>query len=123
MTFRESLPDTCPPQAPRHPQHPYLWRLLRDGQPVDADFDSQYLRNPKRTFPDPCSARAVSLITSLDICRAASKSPRMRGFTHAVRVKCCPSLGVWDQDKPEHVNWWPLKAVDVLQQLGDLEVL
>lgn len=125
MTFREALPASCPPQSPRHPKQEHLWRLLRQEAASSEDFDSQYLKFPGRSFPDLCGARAVSLITSIEICRSAAKSPRLKkaAFSHAVKVKCCPSLGVWDQDKPEHVNWWPFSSVDVLAQLGSTEAL
>ncbi|RMA60818.1 hypothetical protein C8C96_1841 [Acidovorax sp. 100] len=125
MTYREQLPESCPPQNARHPTESKLWRLLQQQRVTDRDFDSQYLKFPERNFPDMCGAKAVSLMTSLTICRAAAKSPRLKraGFTHAVEVTCCTTLGIWDQDKPEHVNWWPFSTVNILGHIGPVQVL
>lgn len=123
--FREALPASCPPQSVAHPKQPILWRLLSKSHVNDADFDSQFKKFSNRNFPDICSAKAVSLMTDLTTCRSIAKSPRMKnaGFTHVVEVKCCTSMGVWDQDKPYHVNWWPFSLVNVLANVGTPQAL
>lgn len=123
MTYRETLPASCPPSNSNHPKEASLWRLLCAVAPSKDDFDSQHHKNKTRKFKDQCGARAVSLVTSLEACRAAVKLPWMSAFTHAVEVKCCPTLGIWDNDKPTHVNWWPYKDVDPLKQLGSVREL
>lgn len=114
MTYRESLPTSCPPIDPNVPDEPILWRLLFSNTVKDDDFDSQYKKQPTRNFYDQCGARSVSLTTSLEVCRALVKSPRMPKFTHAVQVLHDPTTGVWHKDKPTHVHWWPYKASDPL---------
>lgn len=121
MTFRENLPPSCPPDQTTIPDQTTLWRLLRSATPTVEDFDSQYKRQPQRRFPDPCTARSVSLITTLEACRAIAKSPRMKGFTHVAGVGLDAASGVWDQDKPCHVNWWPLATVDPLARILAVE--
>jgi hypothetical protein len=121
--FLEPLPVSCPPSSPRLPSTDDLWRLLRGASVTHADFDSQRKRLPNRPYPDECTARSVSLVVSFQKCVAMSKSPRLRGFTHAVRVPYAPHNGVWDQDAPEHVNWWPYAGTDPLHGLGAVEAL
>jgi hypothetical protein len=62
-------------------------------------------------------------MTTLEVCRAAAKSPRMPKFTHAVPVVVDPATGVWDQNEPHHVNWWPLAQANPLTMLGTVEEL
>lgn len=123
MTYRETLPPSCPPSNPSPPVQTVLWRLLSSSQVTIADFDSQYKKKPTRNFRDPCTARSVSLITELEVCRTVAKSPRYTGFTHAVAVTHDPSSGVWDHDHGNHVNWWPYSSADPLAQVGSVENL
>lgn len=124
MTFKEVLPQSCPPSTTVQPTENTLWRLLFSDVVDITDFDSQFKKNPKRNFPDPCGARSVSLVTSLEVCRSAIKSPRMPKFTHAVQVLHNPSSGVWHKDKPTHVHWWPYKNVNFSSEIfGSVEKL
>lgn len=120
--FLEPLPDSCPPSNVTPPTEPTLWRLLKSGSPCAADFVSQRERLPTRPYDDECLARSISLVTSLAVCRAVVKSPRMK-FSHAVPVPYDPSLGVWHKDSETHVNWWPFKGIDPAAQVGDVEQL
>lgn len=123
--FLEPLPESCPPTKVTAPSEPTLWRLLRASSHTASDFDSQRKRSSTHKYPDECSARAVSLMTSLAACRAAVKSPRMikMRFTHAVEVPYSKDNGVWHKDHPTHVNWWPYKSVDPTAIAGKVEVL
>lgn len=107
MTFREPLPDSCPPANTTHPTDDVLWRMLMAPQVSDADFDSQAEKQKGRKFKNECEGRSVSLVTTLEACRAAVKSPRVPPFTHAVPVNVDVNAGVWHQDKVTHVHWWP----------------
>lgn len=123
MTFREALPPSCPPAVTQSPSEQKLWRLLMAPAPTVSDFDSQWKKQPHRKFRDECSARAISLVTTLEACRAAAKSPRMPPFTYAALVTYDPSAGIWHQDKPTHVNWWPYSSIDPLNAVGQVEAL
>lgn len=91
--------------------------------PTLADFDSQRKKQPGRRFRDECGASAISLVTTLEACRAAIKSPRMPPFSYAVPVIYDPAAGVWHQDKAAHVNWWPYSGVNPLNAVGEAEAL
>ena len=123
--FLETLPESCPPAKVNAPSEPTLWRLLRTDNHTASDFDSQRKRSTTHKYPDECSARSVSLMTSLAACRAAAKSPRMvkMKFTHAVEVPFNNTYGVWHKDQPTHVNWWPYKSVDPTAIAGKVEAL
>jgi hypothetical protein len=123
--FLEPLPDSCPPIDIVVPTQKVLWRLIKSEAPGASDFDSQRKRLPTRPYPNECTARSVSLVTSLAACRAAVKSPRMvrMKFSHAVQVPCDPALGVWDKDGQTHVNWWPFHSVNPLSVVADVEKL
>jgi hypothetical protein len=124
MIYREPLPTSCPPSNPKVPQEKVLWRLLFGSTVTDADFDSQREKQKTRKFPDECTARSVSLATSLAECRAMAKSPRLPNFTHAVPLQNDPATGVWDKDKPTHVNWWPYQSTNPLKVIcGKVETL
>lgn len=123
--FLEPLPPSCPPEEVNMPTEEKLWRLLRANTHTAEDFDSQRKRLSKHTYPDECLARSVSLMTSLAACRAAVKSPRMAKmrFTHAVEIPCDSNFGVWHQDQPNHVNWWPYLTVMPTSIAGKVEEL
>jgi len=124
MVFREPLPASCPPASPNFPKQVTLWRMLKGPTVTDADFDSQIKKNPHRQYPDLCGARGISLVTSFETCIAVSKSPRAPKFTHAVEIKVCSTVGVWNQDKPSHVNWWVYQgAIPTNQVLGPAKAL
>lgn len=125
MTFREELPLSCPPQQTKQPTANVLWRLLKSSTVVDKDFDSAVVKNPGKSFPDPCSARGISLVPSLQLCKTIVKSPkaRMHNYTHAVDVAYTPTAGIWHQDKDIHVCWWILANTDPLNLVGTVESL
>jgi hypothetical protein len=123
--FLETLPDSCPPSTVTQPNEDTLWRLIKAPVVFPADFKSQRARLPDRAYPDECLARSVSLMTTLAACRLAMKSPYMARmkFSHAIPVPYDTNNGVWHQDGPTHVNWWPYKSVDPLTIVGEVEDL
>lgn len=122
LEFLEALPESCPPTSVNAPNEPVLWRLIKSGSPSAADFHSQRERLPTRHYDDECLARSVSLVTSLAVCRAVVKSPRMK-FSHAVPITYDPSYGIWHKDSETHVNWWPYVTTDPVSLIGEVEVL
>lgn len=121
-TYRESLPVSCPPAEVAAPQASPLWRLLRSQSVSESDFDSQRKRLPNHPYPDECGAMSVSLTTSLAACRAIAKSPRSK-FTHAVEIHFQSSAGVWHQDSPGHVHFWPYYGHDLMTLVGAVNTL
>lgn len=120
--FLEPLPDSCPPSNVTTPSEQVLWRLVKSETPSANDFISQRQRLPARQYDDECLARSISLVTSLAVCRAVVKSPRMK-FSHAVPIPHDPAMGIWHKDGPTHVNWWPYKTTDPISLIGEVEKL
>ena len=125
MKFKETLPPSCPPIEVKPPSNPTLWRLVGQPSVNPEDFQSHAARFPLRTYSDPCKARAVSLITSLEACRSLTKlpSPNVRGLTHAAEVKCDQQAGVYDHNGPTHVSFWLASHVDPLTLVCSVEAL
>lgn len=64
MTYREPLPDNCPPDAAEAINAPRIvYRLVRNIPPTDADFRSQRSERPEQIFRDvtECQARGLSV--------------------------------------------------------------
>ncbi len=69
MTYREPLPDNCPPDEAEEITSPRLvYRLVRHNPPTDDDFWSQRAEGPDRVFRNisECQARGLSVRTDLD---------------------------------------------------------
>ena len=51
MTYREPLPDDCPPDQAEEINSPrVVYRLVRNNPPNDDDFRSQRAERPERVF-------------------------------------------------------------------------
>lgn len=122
MNFKETLPNSCPPNDVQHPSQKTLWRMLPASEVQESDFDSHAKKFPEKRYPDMCRARSTSLLTSLDACRAVSKmpSPNVASLTHAVEVHVDSAAGVWDQNKPTHVSLWLAAHIDPLTLTGNV---
>ena len=67
MTYREPLPDDCPPDEAEEITSPRLvYRLVGGVPPTDDDFRSQRAEKPNAQFNvSECRARGVSVFTNL----------------------------------------------------------
>jgi hypothetical protein len=118
--YRESLPEKCPPESAKTPDDVVLLRLLCSPVPVEEDFQSHQERKPNVVYQDPCRARGVSLMPSIDVCRDVIKLKRMNKFKFAVRVKLAPESGMIEHDKADHCTWWISKQCAPLGTLLDV---
>ena len=118
MTYREPLPEGCPPDDAEEITTPRIvYRLVRSNPPTDDDFRSQRAENPHRISRrvTECQARGVSVRADLDEAIELMSLPRMQG-----RLLCQVQLddgaghimqtGEW----PNHSTWWPLADFDIL---------
>ena len=87
MTYRESLPENCPPDTADEITSPRLvYRLVRNNPPTDDDFRSQRAEQPDRVFRNisECQARGLSV----------AYQPRIRsgsnGTSHHARPDAMP---------------------------------
>jgi hypothetical protein len=125
MKFKEPLPASCPPTNVNVPTTETLWRILKGTTPTSEDFESHAAREPRKNYRDACQARAVSLATSLDVCRTIVKLPypNVRGLTHAAEVTYEPSAGAWDHNHTDHVSYWVAADADPIALTGTVEAL
>ena len=86
MTYREALPDNCPPETSDEITSPRLvFRLVRNNPPTDDDFQSQRAEKPTAQFNvSECRARGVSVFTNLS---DAERQTRRRNLRHLVSCR------------------------------------
>lgn len=121
MSYRESLPEGCPPDAAEETAVPReVFRLVRNHPPTLEDFRSQRAEKPNAIFHvTECQARGLSVFAERrDAADKALKLPRFRGCL-VCRVTLQPGAGRIQQTfQPSHHTWWPLAAFDILAHCG-----
>ena len=115
MTYRESLPDGCPPEEAEDVSEPRIvFRLVRSDPPTDDDFKSQRAENPKRPFHDECRARGLSVHGDARDSARTMKLPAQKG-KHICRVELDAGAGsIQKTGRGSHHTWWPLAGFDVI---------
>jgi len=93
IEYAEDLPEGCPPSDAVSLQNRFLFRFVESIPPKERDFWSQRKLFPlKRFSTDECTARACSLMTTLEACANLKKLPTHRNKRivqiqlHTVRV-------------------------------------
>ena len=84
MTYREPLPEDCPPdEAEEITALRVVYRLVRSDPPNDDDFRSQRAERPNQIFRDvtECQARGVSVFASRNVAERRSTSGNLKGTT------------------------------------------
>ena len=116
MTYREPLPDDCPPEESEDITEPLIvFRLVRNNPPTDDDFKSQRAEKPTRNFGvSECMARGVSVFKECAAAEKMSKARNLRG-TMVCRVELNRGAGrVQRTGSRSHYTWWPLAEFDIL---------
>jgi hypothetical protein len=115
MSYRESLPDGCPPtDAERVSIEKLVYRLVSQIPPQSDDFRSYRAINPYSVIHvTECQAHGLSVYTTAVDCENARKLPRLKG-----RLICCirllPGSGdIQKTGKHSHHTWWPQAAFDI----------
>ena len=87
MTYREPLPEDCPPETAEEITAPRIvYRLVRHNPPIDDDFRSQRAEKPQQHFEVPeCTVRGVSVFDNYRVAVNWTKSRNLRG-TQVCRV-------------------------------------
>ena len=116
MTYRESMPDNCPPDTADEITSPRLvYRLVRNNPPTDDDFRSQQAEKPTAQFNvSECRARGVSLFTNLG---DAERQTRRRSLRHLIPCPVILAAGAGRIQKTSgssHYTWWPYDSYDIL---------
>ena len=117
MSYREPLPQGCPPDAAVEISTAWrVFRLVRTNPPTDSDFRSQRAEKPSRRFRNvtECQARGLSVFTARKDAARALKLPSQRGRL-LCRVQLEAGAGhIQQTNRPSHHTWWPLAEFDIL---------
>ena len=117
MTYREPLPEGCPPEDSEEIAEPLVvYRLVRNNPPSDDDFRSQRAERPDRVFRPvtECQARGVSVFASLNIAEDLSTRGSLQGRA-VCQVILAPGAGrILPTGGRSHHTWWPLADYDIL---------
>ena len=117
MTYREPLPDNCPPDTADEITSPRLvFRLVRNNPSTDDDFQSQQAERPDRVFRDvtECQARGLSVFASRTFAEQLSTRGSLQG-TAICQVILAPGAGsIQPTGRRSHHTWWPFADYDIL---------
>ena len=116
MSYREELPEDCPPDAAEEIAAARdVFRLVRTNPPALDDFRSQRAEKPQAVFHvTECQARGVSVFSQRKDCERLLKLAHMRGRSIS-RVQLDAGAGKIQQTfQPSHHTWWPLAEYDIL---------
>lgn len=116
MTFREPLPDGCPPpDAEVITQARVFFRLVDGNPPKDRDFMSQRTQKPLNQFSvSECQARGLSVFSEV-----MEAEKQLRRPSHKGKLVCQVTLDrgaghILKTGRKSHFTWWPLADFDIL---------
>lgn len=115
-TYREPLPENCPPEEAAEISSPRIvFRLARNDPPTDEDFRSQRAENPESNFNvDECIARGLSVFSERDTLERQLRKPRHRGKA-ICQVTLDSGAGFIKQtgQNRRHYTWWPWAGFEI----------
>lgn len=118
MSYRETLPNECPPAtAEEITVARIVFRLVRTFPAANEDFRSQRAENPGQLFNGvtECQACGLSVFADVRDAERATKLPRLRGRS-ICRLTLDSGAGrIQQTGRPSHHTWWPLAAFDILE--------
>lgn len=120
MSYREPLPEGCPPEeAEEIAESREVFRLVRNNPPRFDDFRSQRAEKPDAVFQvTECQARGLSVFADRRDSERALKLPTLRGRL-ICRLRLEPGAGrIQQTGRPSHHTWWPLADFDILAHVG-----
>lgn len=115
-TFRDELPEGCPPEnADKIRRETICYRLVHNDPPIADDFRSQRTLEPHRDFGvSECRARGLSIfMKAADAVRVAQRSRNLRGAKLAQLTLNQGAGYIKQTGSRTHHTWWPYKAFDV----------
>ncbi len=117
MTYREPLPEGCPPDTAEEIIAPRtVYRMVRNVPPTEDDFRSQRAESPGRAFRGvtECQARGLSVFADFAVAAALAASGRLKE-TEVCGVALGPGAGrILPTGRHSHHTWWPLADYDIL---------
>ena len=116
-TFRDELPEGCPPEnADKIREETICYRLVHNDPAIVDDFRSQRTLEPNRDFGvSECRARGLSIfMQAADAVRVAQRSRNLRGAKLAQLTLNQGAGYIKQTGSGSHHTWWPYKAFDTL---------
>lgn len=118
MSYRELLPEGCPPEAAEEIGVPReVFRLARTNPPTLNDFRSHRAEKPDQVFlgVTECQARGLSVFAERRELEAKALKLQHLKNRFICRVELVAGAGRIQQTGPRsHHTWWPLAAFDIL---------
>lgn len=108
----DDFPESCPPSS-AIPATGKFYRLVRDENPSESDFDSNYREKPRRF--DGWANKRLCLAMGTSVCRTMEDIEYTRQSIGALKnrriaVGAINGSGVMmatpARDKPSHHTWW-----------------
>jgi hypothetical protein len=120
MSYRETLPEGCPPDAAEEIAAPReVFRLVRNNPPVLDGFRSQRAEKPDAVFQvSECQARGLSVFAERLDSERALKLPTLRGRLICRLMLEAGAGRIQQTGRRSHHTWWPLAAFDLLAHGG-----
>lgn len=119
MSYREQLPEGCPPDDSVEISEPWeVFRLVRTRPPTDDDFKSQRAEKPGHVFhgATECEARGLSVHAERGDSERALKLPSLRRrFICRLRLESGAGRILKTRARSHH-TWWPLSDYDILSR-------
>jgi len=117
MSYREPLPEGCPPaEAEEVNAERVVYRLVRGHPPGLDDFRSQRAERPQGVFRgvSECLARGLSVHSQRADSEKTRKLPRFKN-SFVCRLRLANGAGrIQPTFQPSHHTWWPLASFDIL---------
>ena len=116
MSFREELPEGCPPDAAEEIAAPrQVFRLVRANSPTLDDFRSQRAEKPNAHFSvSECQARGLSVFADRQDSAKALKLPTLRGRSICRLTLEVGAGRILQTGQASHHTWWPLANFQIL---------
>ena len=116
MTYREPLPDDCPPDEAEEITSPHLvYRLVRNIPPIHDDFRSQRAEKPTAQFNvSECRARGVSVFTNLSDAERQTRRRSLRNLIPCLVTLTAGAGRIQKTGGSSHYTWWPYDSYDIL---------
>ena len=117
MSYCETLPEGCPPDASVEiASQTRVYRLVRTTPATLDDFRSQRAEKPTAVFKGvtECQARGLSVFTERQDVQKALRLPRLRSFQVCSICLVAGAGRIQQTFQPSHHTWWPLAEFDIL---------
>ena len=116
MTYREPLPDGCPPDEADEITTPrVVYRLVRNNPPTDDDFQSQRSEKPTTQFNvSECRARGVSVFSNRRDVESQTKRYNLKSLAVCQVTLTADAGRIKKTGGSSHYTWCPYACYEIL---------